>query len=186
MLIPILTLLAAEQPVPESSEGIDLLFPDPSELIAGIIAFTIIFVFVWKWVLPTLQDIIEKRQQAIKAEQAAAEAAKIEAESLLADYRTQLAGARDEASRIVEDARQAGEAVKGDVVARAQSEADAIKQRAVAEAATERDRLAVQLRREVAALSLDVAEKVVGSSLDEEAQRALVERYIDELGGAKA
>ncbi len=185
MLTPIVAFFAAETGA-ETGKGIDLLLPDTSELIAGILAFSIIFVFVWKWVLPTLQDILDKRQQAIKAEQAAAEAAKVEAESLLADYRAQLAGAQEEAGRIVEGARQAGEAVKGDVVARAETEAEAIKQRAMAEAATERDRLAADLRREVAALSLDVAEKVVGSSLDGEAQRALVERYIDELGGTKA
>jgi len=181
-----LVVLAAQVPAEESGKGIDLLMPETSELIAGILAFSIIFVCVWKWVLPTLKETLERRQQIIKQEQLAAEAAKIEAESLLSDYREQLAGARDEASRIIEDARQAGEAVKHELVAKAESDAAVIKQRASVDAAGERDRLATQLRSEVAALSLDVAEKVVGSSLDRDAQRALVDRYIDELGETKA
>ena len=38
------------------------------------------------------------------------------------------------------------------------------------------------MRREVAGLSLDVAEKLVGRNLDRDAQQALVEQFIDELG----
>ncbi len=174
-------LLATE--ATEESEGIDLLLPETSELIAGIIAFAIIFFFAWKWVFPTIGKTLEARQAAIKADYEAAESAKIEAESLKNDYQAQLAQARDEAGRIVEEARQAGESVRAEVVARADVEAAAIKERAAADMSGERDRVAASLRREVADLSLDVAEKVVGSSLDRPSQQALVDRYIDELGG---
>ena len=167
----------------EESSGIDLLLPETSELIAGVIAFAIIFFFAWKWVFPVLSDTLGKRQAAIKADFEAAEAAKVEAESLKNDYQAQLAQARDEAARIVEEARQAGESVRSEVVARAETEATAIKERAAADMSGERDRVAASLRREVADLSLDVAEKVLGSSLDRGAQQALVDQYIDELGG---
>ena len=174
-------LLATE--AAEESSGIDLLKPETSELIAGIIAFSIIFFFAWKWVFPTISKTLESRQAAIKADYEAAEAAKGEAESLKNDYQAQLAQARDEAGRIVEEARQAGESVRAEVVARADVEATALKERAAADMSGERDRVAASLRREVADLSLDVAEKVVGSSLDRSSQQALVDRYIDELGG---
>lgn len=174
-------LLATE--AAEESEGIDLLLPETSELIAGIIAFAIIFFFAWKWVFPTIAKTLEARQAAIKADYEAAEAAKVEAESLKNNYQAQLAQAREEAGRIVEEARQAGESVRAEVVARADVEAAAIKERATADMSGERDRVAASLRREVAELSLEVAEKVVGSSLDRSSQQALVDRYIDELGG---
>jgi F-type H+-transporting ATPase subunit b len=176
-------ILAAE--AEEEGEGIDLLLPETSELIAGVIAFGIIFFFVWKWVLPTLNTTLENRRSAVKSDLEAAEAAKVEAESLREDYRKQLASAREEANKIVEDSRQAGEAVKADIVARAEQEAEAIKERAQEELSADRERARVALRREAVTLSLDVAEKVVGQSLDRQAQQALVERYIDELGGAK-
>ncbi len=175
-----LLLAAAEE---EGGEGIDLLLPETSELIAGVLAFAIIFFLAWKWVFPTLTKTLESRQAAIKADYEAAEAAKIEAESLKNDYQAQLAQARDEASRIVEEARQAGESVRAEVVNRAQAEAAAIKERAAADMTGERERVTASLRREVADLSLDVAEKVLGSRLDRTAQQQLVNQYIDELGG---
>jgi F-type H+-transporting ATPase subunit b len=167
----------------EASEGIDLLLPESSELIAGILAFTIIFFFVWKWVLPAINKTLEARQQAITGQLQEAEKAKQEAEGLLNDYQAQLAGARSEADQIIDDARQTAESVQSDLVAKAKADADEITQRAQADAAAERERLGADLREEVATLSLDVAEKVVASSIDQEGQRALVDRYIDDLGG---
>lgn len=179
-----LQLLAqdAEHPEEESS-GIDLLIPESSELIAGLIAFAIIFFVVWKWVLPKVDEMLEARQQAITGQLTEAENAKQEAENLLDDYKAQLASARGEANRIVDDARQTADGLKSDIVSKAESEAAEIARKARDEAAAEKDRVAGQIRDEVAALSLDVAQKVVAESVDESAQRALVDRYIDELEG---
>jgi F-type H+-transporting ATPase subunit b len=167
----------------EESSGTDLLLPDFRELGAAIVAFAVVFFFIWKYAIPAFNETLEKRAAAVKAELESAEAAKIEAESLKNDYQAQLAQARDEASRIVEEARQAGESVRAEVVSRAESEASAIKLRATADISGERERVAAALKRDVADLSLDVAEKVLGSSLDRRAQQALVDGYIDELGG---
>jgi F-type H+-transporting ATPase subunit b len=169
----------------EAAEGITLLLPAPEEMIAGIIAFSIIFFFIWKWAVPALNKTLEARQAAIAAELESAEKAKVEAESLLTDYRTQVAGAKGEAAQIVSDARDAGDAVKADIITRAEGEADQIKSRANDEIVAERERVAGDLRRQVADLSVDVAEKIVGESIDIDAQRQLVDQYIDELGGVQ-
>ena len=52
----------------EETSGVALLLPDPNEAIAGIIAFAIVFFFVWKWAVPALNKTLEARQQAIRAE----------------------------------------------------------------------------------------------------------------------
>jgi F-type H+-transporting ATPase subunit b len=179
-------ILLFEEATPAAEEetgGVALLLPDKNEAIAGIIAFAIVFFFIWKWAVPALNKTLEARQQAIRSELQTAEDAKVEAESLLSDYQDQLSGAKTEATKIVDDARVSGEQVKADVVARAETEADQIKERAHGEIVGERERVAGELRRQVADLSIDVAEKVVGSSLDAERQRDLVDRYIDDLGG---
>ena len=169
----------------EESGGIDLLLPAPEELIAGLIAFSIIFLVVWKYALPTLKSTLQQRQDAVKSELESAEKSKQEAATLLADYKAQVAGARKEAAQIIADSREQGEAVKADIIARADAEADQIKARAHEEVLAERERVAGDLRRQVAELSIDVAEKVVTSSLDAQAQRVLVDRYIEELGGVR-
>jgi F-type H+-transporting ATPase subunit b len=158
----------------EESGGIDLLLPAPEELIAGILAFGIIFLVVWKFALPAFKTTLEDRQFAIRSELEAAEKTKVEAGSLLTDYRAQIADARDD-----------GEAAKADIIARAEAEAEAIKARAHDEVASERERVADDLRRQVADLSLSVAEKVVAVNIDASSQRELVDRYIDELGGVR-
>ena len=70
-------------------------------------------------------------------------------------------------------------------MARADAEAESIKARGHEEVVAERDRVAADLRRQVADLSLDVAERVVASNIDADSQRVLVDRYIDELGGVQ-
>ena len=178
-------LILAAEDSGEESGGIDLLLPAPEELIAGIIAFAIVFFFVWRWAVPALSKTLEARQSEIAAEYESAEKAKVEAESLLNDYRSQLAGANVEAEQIVSDAREAGDALKADIVSRAETEAEQIKNRAQDEVQAERSRIAGDLRRQVADLSLDVAERVVGESIDADRQRELVDRYIDDLGGVQ-
>lgn len=171
-------LLAAE----EEASGADLLIPDLRELAAGIIAFAIVFFFVWKYAIPAFNEMIENRQKAIKASLEAAEAEKAEAATLKADYEKSISGAREEANKIVEEARQAGESARADIVARAETEAAEIKSRASQELQSEREQAVSAMRREVAGLSLDVAEKLVGRNLDRASQQALVDQFIDELG----
>ena len=96
MLATNVLILATAEGAEESS-GVDLLIPATEELVAGIIAFAIIFFFVWKWVFPQITKTLEARQAAVTAGLEAAEAAKVEAEQLRTDYREQLSGARDEA-----------------------------------------------------------------------------------------
>jgi F-type H+-transporting ATPase subunit b len=177
-LLANIILFAAE----EEPEGIDLVLPEFEELIAGVIAFAIVFIVFWRWGVPAMKRALDARQQAITGQLEDAEKAKVEAEGLLVDYRKQLAEARTEANKIVDDARQTAESVRSDVVAKAQGEAAEITRKAREEAASEKERAADQIKQEVAALSLDLAQRVVGESVDRNAQQTLVDRYIDDLG----
>ncbi len=170
-------ILAAE----EAGGGIDLLLPETSELIAGIIAFAIIFFFIWLWVGPTLSSTLARRQEAERSRLEAAEQQRAEAEDLATQYRERLAGAKDKAARIVDEARQAAEKVRAETVSRAQQEADDIIARARAEAEAEAQRALDAARSQVANLSIDLAAKVVERNLDRETQLGLVNSYLAEL-----
>jgi F-type H+-transporting ATPase subunit b len=173
--------LAAEEP-----EGIELVLPDIPELIGGIIAFSLVFLMVWLWARPAISRTLAARQEAITGQLKSAEESKKEAESLLEDYKQQLAKAREEAAKIVEEARRSADALRQEMVTKAESEAEGIVRKAREDASAERERLAGALRDEVAALSLDLAQKVVSGSIDADAQRALLDRYIDELEDLRA
>ena len=175
-----LAILAQGEAESESS-NVSLVLPETNELIAGIVAFAIVFFFVWKWALPAINRILEARQQAIVRRLEDAEKAKTDAEKLRTDYERQVAEARAKGNEIIEEARKAAEQLKNDMVQRAQAEADAVLAKARDEAGTDKARALAEARQDVANLSSDLAEKVVGQSLDRETQLGLVERYIAEL-----
>ena len=163
MLFAQTLILAAEG---EGGGGLDLLLPATNELIAGIIAFAIVFFFIRLWAWPAIDRSLENRRQAISGQLEDAEKAKVEAETLLEDYRKQMEEARAKGAEIIEEARVTAEQLKSDIVAKANAEAEQI----VAKA-----------REEGANLSIDLAERVVGQSLDRETQLGLVQRYLAEL-----
>ncbi len=171
-------ILAAEG---EGGGGIDLLLPATNELIAGIIAFAIVFFFIRLWAWPAIDRSLENRRQAISGQLEDAEKAKVEAETLLQDYKKQMEEARAKGAEIIEEARATAEQLKADIVAKANSEAEQIVAKAREEAEAERRRILAEARDEVANLSIDLAERVVGQSLDRETQLGLVQRYLAEL-----
>lgn len=170
-------ILAAE----ETGSKTSLVLPEFSELIAGIIAFAIVFFFMWKWAVPAINRTLEQRQAAIAGQIEDAEKAKTEAESLLADYKGQLAEARAEGNKIIEEAREAAEQMKSDIVAKAEADAEQIRVRAREEAANEKARALAEARTQVGDISVDLAGKIVGESLDQDAHRALIDRYLADL-----
>ena len=178
-LLSVITILAQEQ----TSEAKDL-YPHVAELIVGAVGFLVLLLFMAKWVFPRVNKLLAERQGSIQSDLEKAEQAKKDAEQLLADYRTQLAGARDEANRIVEESRRTADAMRQDYVVLAASQGVAAK--AQEEIRAERDRVFQELRAQVADLSLALAGRVVGETLDADRQRRLVDQYIDELSGVRA
>jgi F-type H+-transporting ATPase subunit b len=176
-----MTLAIVAQEEAESTSNVSLVLPETNELIAGIVAFAIVFFFVWKWALPAINRTLEARQQAIVGRLEEAEKAKTDAEKLRSDYERQVAEARARGNEIIEEARKTAEQVKNDTLQRAQAEAEGIISKAREEAGAEKARAMAEARQEVANLTVDLAEKVVGQTLDRETQLGLVERYIAEL-----
>ena len=157
------------------------LSPKLQELIVGAIAFGVIFVFMSKWVLPRVNKLLEERRQKIQGNLEEAERTKTAADQLLADYRQQLAGAREDANRIIEEARRTAEAMRKDLVTKAEQEYQGIVGRAQEEIRAERDRVFQELKTQVGELSLALAGRVVGETLDKTKQLRLVDDYIKEL-----
>src|SRR4249920_1339517 len=106
------------------------LYPHATELIVGAVAFAIIFFFMWKWVFPRVNALLEERREKIQGELEKAETTRVEADKLLADYRAQLANARDEANRIIEESRHTADQLRVDLQAKAEQESQQVVARA--------------------------------------------------------
>jgi F-type H+-transporting ATPase subunit b len=157
------------------------LLPDAAELIWGAVAFTILMAFMgWK-VFPRLNATLDERAAKIQGQIEDAEAVRGEAEQLRRQYEEQLAGAKEEAQRITEEAREQAERIKSDARAEAERESQQLLARAREEAEAERNRVVQDLRGQVATLSVELAGRIVQRELDEERHRELVDAYISEL-----
>ncbi|MBX3287381.1 MAG: F0F1 ATP synthase subunit B [Actinobacteria bacterium] len=158
------------------------LVPETNELIWGFVGFAIVFgALAWKG-LPAMKTAMNARTERIRSDLDAAEAQRTEASAILAEYQTQLADARNESARIIEEARQAADEVKQTLTAKAQADIAELRARATADIESAKAQAIADLRGEVATLAIGAAEQVVERNLDRDTQVALVDAYIDQVG----
>jgi len=165
-----------------ASGGLGPLSPDLSELIIGTIAFLIVFAVLYRVLFPRIQQTLTERTDAIEGGLKRADEAQAEAKQTLEQYQAQLADARHEASRLRQDAQEEGARIVAEL--RAQGEAERQRLVAAAHDQIEADRAqAIQaLRTEMGSLAVELASRVVGEALDEDArQRRVVDRFLEEL-----
>ena len=160
----------------------DPLVPTWTELIIGIIAFLIVFGFLGRLLLPRAQKMLAERTEKIEGGLKHAEEAQAEAQQVLEQYRQQLADARHEASRLREEAREQGAQIIAEMREEAQAEARRLTEAANAQIQAERQQALISLRAEVGALSTELASRIVGESLTDEARQSrVVDRFLDDL-----
>ena len=103
-------IVAAAEAVAEEKNPI---LPDVAELLYGALAFIIVFAVLAKFAFPALNKMLQERSAKIQGNIDGAEQARMTAEQELAEYRAQLAGARDESNRIIEEARRTADRLHG-------------------------------------------------------------------------
>jgi len=157
------------------------LLPAANEIAWGSAAFAVLLIAVWKFGVPAVKNMEKAREDRIRNDLEGAEKAKAEAEAEKAQYLAQIAGAKDEAGRLIEEARQAAETVRADLIARAEQEANDIRARAQADIANQTNQAMAQLRTDVASLSIDLAGRIVERNLDSDTNRQLVDSFIDQV-----
>src|SRR3954463_16189457 len=161
------------------------IIPIWQEVIIGAIAFGLLCLVLMRFVFPQMEKTFAARVDAIEGGIKRAEAAQAEANELLEQYRAQLAEARTEAARIRDEARADAEGIRQDVLAKAREESDRIIAAGNEQLAAQRESIVRDLRSEVGELAVDLAGRIVGESLADEARsRGTVERFINELGPA--
>ena len=173
----ITAILAAETEVEHNP-----IIPLWQELVLGSIAFALICFVLMKYVFPRMEETFRARVDAIEGGIKRAEEAQAEANELLEQYRAQLAEARTEAARIRDEARADAEGIRTDVLAKAREESDRIIAAGRDQLAAQRESIVRDLRSEVGTLAVDLASRIVGESLADEARsRGTVDRFINEL-----
>lgn len=170
----------------EEKTGVAVIMPDMHETIPMIIAFIILVIVLAKFGWPMFEGMLDKREKTIAEALKKSEEARIESERVLTEYQKQLADAKTQATQIVAEAKQTGEAVEANIKKRAEEEAAAMIEKARTAIEAEKKAAMSDLQSSVADLSVNVASRLVASDLSDDEHRKIIERYINEAGSFNA
>ncbi|MGQ0825258.1 MAG: F0F1 ATP synthase subunit B [Actinomycetota bacterium] len=175
-------LLEEGKDIDDCQEAPSPILPETNEIIWGSAAFVVLLIGLWWKGIPAIKSLMAQREDRIRADLERAETARAEGEAVLAQYQALVANARNEAGQIIEEARQAADQVRRDLIARAEAEANEIRARAQNDIAIQRERALAELRVDVAELSIQLAERIVEHNLDRQTQLQLVNSFIEQVG----
>ena len=167
-------ILAAETPNP--------ILPLWQEIVIGLLAFAVVFFVLARYVFPRMEETFKARVDAIEGGIKRAEERQREAEALFEQYQRQLAEARTEAAKIRDQARADANGIREDILGAAREESERIIAAGREQLDAQRATIVRELRAEIGKLSVDLASKIVGEALADEARRkGTVERFLREL-----
>ena len=172
---------AAAHAADAAHESPPLFSVDPGLMIWTIVTFLVVLVVLRLTAWKPLMSALEQRQQSIEGAIEKAQQVKTEAEALLAKYETMLESAKDESREILEEARRDGAKVQAEIRERAQKEAEEFKNRAHREIELAKDGALGEIWDQAAALSTELASRILGRSLESSDQDRLVRELIGEM-----
>lgn len=150
-----------------------------------LVVFIVLFLLLRKYAFGPLMGVMEARQRKISSDIAAAEKNREEALKLIEEQKNELKAARQDAAKIMENARLTAEKQAEDIVAKAKAEAEQFKKNAQMDINREKEQAMSALREQVGALSVMLATKIIEKELDNNQQEKLVSDFLKEVGEAK-
>ena len=150
-------------------------------LIGQLIAFAIFVIFCMKYVWPPLMAAIEERQKTIADGLADAERAGKDLELAQEEATAKLRDAKQKAADIIEQAKKRANQLVDEETQRGHAEREKIINQGYAEIEAERNRAKEDLRKQVAALAVVGAERILQREIDAAAQDDIVEKLVAEL-----
>jgi len=159
---------------------------NPGLTLWAAITFLVLLVVLSKFAWGPIVKMLDDRARTIHEAIDAAKKERAEAERMLAEQKESLARATREAAELAKRNQQEVEALRLELTARARKEADELVASARKQIIEEKSKAVTELRGMVADLAIDAASRLIKASLDEKAQRALVEDYLKQLPTGRA
>lgn len=180
LLLPLL-LPATQVLAKEGDEPASVFAGGPWQSLAALIAFTMLFFllrrFAWGPILKGLQDRENKiRNDLDKAEKTAAQAAKT-----LAEYQALIAGADQEARKIIDAGRRDAETVAAQMKEQAEKEMQALKQRVRQDIHSAKEQALAEIFSRVAIASTELAGSILKKEIDADSHKELVSSSLQQL-----
>lgn len=158
----------------------------PNTMLGNIIivslSFLILMLLLKHFAWGAITEILKKREDKISNDLDSAEQSRISAAKMEKEREKQLMSSRTDAAEIIRSAKESSETSRQNILTEAQEEALRYKEKAKSDIQQEREVAISSVKDEVAALSLDLASKILEKELTPEAHEALIAQYIESLG----
>ena len=155
---------------------------DPWTALFTLLNFLLVFFvgkkFLWKPVMQMIQD----RQKEIDDMYTEADASRSNAKALEQEYKEKLSAATETGERIVKEAVARGQSREEEIIRNANQEASSILEKASRDIAQEKKKAINDAKNEISGLAVAIAGKVMERQINEDDQKHLIDRFIDELG----
>jgi len=160
----------------------NLMLPDSGLLFWMTIIFAIVFFILAKFGFPIITGMVDKRTKRIDEAIAAARKAEESLAGLAEEQERLIAEARAEHTRILQEASAQRDSMIAKAQAEAKEEAGKIIEEARVRIREEKEAALRDVRKEIAVMSLAIAEKVVKKELSsDEGQKEHIDRLIEEI-----
>ena len=157
---------------------------NPVTLIAQICNLFIQLFLAKKLFLDKVKAILDQRREAADKEITDAQAARAEAEEIKKTYEQNMREARAKADDLLLNAQRTANSRSEEIIGQAQQAAAQIKQKAAADIEMEKKKALNDAKNEISGLAMAIAGKVVARELNSADQEQMIDRFIEELGGA--
>jgi F-type H+-transporting ATPase subunit b len=149
-----------------------------------LVIFLVVLGVLWRYAVPPVKRAMDERQNMVRRQIEESQLASKRLSEAEARYSQALSEARIEAAKIRETARADAQEIKDEIRQQAEQEVARIRQRGEEQLATQREAVVRELRGEIGTLAVNLASRIVGESVADDARRAgTVDRFLDELAG---
>lgn len=164
-------------------QSLDVISVNILQILISLANLVILFLIVKRFLYKPVKKVLEARKKAIADQYSDADAALKNAIDAKKTWAKKVADAEDEAEAIVADATRKANQRAVDLVAQAQNKAIQIEKQAEQEAKLSYRKAEAQMKEEMVSISAALTEKLIGRELKEDDHRALIDSFIDEIGG---
>jgi F-type H+-transporting ATPase subunit b len=162
-------------------EALGKLGINPLLLIAQIVNFLILLFILHRFLYKPILKLFKDRSQKIEEGLKTAEDLKHQATESEAKHKTYLEEAKKEAHRIVEQAAKLGDEEKKKIIEIANAESRKIVDRTMQEISQEKKNIMADIKKEVGEMVVALSTSMIKKTLDEQAQRALLDEAVKEV-----
>ncbi len=159
----------------------DLMTPSGGTIFWTVITFVILVLILRKFAWKPILQMLDEREKRIKDSLEAAEQARLVAQKTLAEQSKILDDARTEAQEMLSKTRKAAEVTKEEILAKAKKDAEQLIAKAKQDIELSREKTMEEIRTMVVNLSISAAQKIIGKTLDQKEQEALVNDFLSNL-----